>query len=253
MQVLATPLETTDDALYRGQVRLRQPKNGYRFGSDAALLAACVTGESGQKVLDLGCGVGAVLLGAAYRLQQVAFTGIEREAEYALLAQYNATANNMAHRVTVIQDDVRSKQSAPLFGTFDHVVANPPYFGQDTHTAAPQKLRAVARQETDATIADWLQAANVFLRPQGTLTMIYPMDRLSQWLYEASRFAGGITIFPLWPKTGRQAKRVVLRATKGSNAPTALAPGLIVHREDGSYTDEADAVINQGRYLNLGL
>ncbi len=254
MQVLATPLEdTTDDSLYRGRVLLRQPKGGYRFGSDAALLAACLRADSGQTIVDMGCGVGALMLGAAVRLPSVRFIGIEREPVYAALASHNILHNKLQDRVTVIQGDVRSEDLQSLYGTIDHVVANPPYFGLNTHSPAQKPLRAVARQEQDTKIADWLRVASRFLREGGTITMIYPMDRLAEWQNAAEGLVGGITVFPLIPKEGRPAKRVLLRAVKGSDAPMMLAKkDFILHRQDGSLTEEASAIIDHGNYLDLG-
>ena len=38
----ATSVETTEDALLAGQIRLRQPKNGFRAAIDSVLLPAAV-------------------------------------------------------------------------------------------------------------------------------------------------------------------------------------------------------------------
>lgn len=64
-------LATTHDSIYQGKQLLEQPRNGYRFGTDAMLLAAAVQARYGDKVLELGCGVGAVLLAAHTRLPDV--------------------------------------------------------------------------------------------------------------------------------------------------------------------------------------
>jgi len=56
----------------------------------------------------------------------------------------------------------------------------------------------------------------------------------------------GITVFPLWPRAGVAAKRVILQVRHGSRAPLQLLSGLVLHREDGSYTPEADAVLRDG-------
>jgi tRNA1(Val) A37 N6-methylase TrmN6 len=61
----------------------------------------------------------------------------------------------------------------------------------------------------------------------------------------------GLCVFPLWPRQGAQAKRVILQARKGSRAAFSLLPGLILHRDDGSWTSEADAVLRRGSALAL--
>ena len=52
----------TEDAFLGGRLRLLQPAQGYRAGVDPVLLAASVPAMLGQRVLELGCGVGAALL-----------------------------------------------------------------------------------------------------------------------------------------------------------------------------------------------
>lgn len=241
---------TTEDTILQGRLRLLQPSKGYRFGSDAMLLAAAVQGEPGQKVLELGCGVGAVLLAVASRLGQVSFTGIEREVPYASLAEKNIALNGMENRITLVQGDLHDKELFHRLGTFDHVISNPPYY--EAHSSgAVAWLRRVARQEGEEGIAGWLQAANRFLKPNGTVTLIYPVERLQEVLDGLARFAGAVTIYPLWPQQGVPAKRMLVTAKKSSRAPLSIRAGLALHQADGTLTPEAHAIINEGQGLPI--
>jgi tRNA1(Val) A37 N6-methylase TrmN6 len=47
------------------------------------------------------------------------------------------------------------------------------------------------------------------------------------------------------------AKRVILLARKGSRAPFALLPGLVLHEADGRYTAETDAILRGGDALAM--
>ena len=67
----------TEDEFLGGQLRLLQPRHGYRAGMDAVLLAASVPAEPGQAVLDLGCGVGTAGLCLARRVEGLRITGVE--------------------------------------------------------------------------------------------------------------------------------------------------------------------------------
>ena len=42
---------------------------------------------------------------------------------------------------------------------------------------------------------------------------------------------------------------LILRARKAVGTPTRLLPGLVLHRPDGSYTAEADAILREGEGL----
>jgi tRNA1(Val) A37 N6-methylase TrmN6 len=44
---------------------------------------------------------------------------------------------------------------------------------------------------------------------------------------------------------------VIVQARKGSNAPFALLPGLVLHQDDGAWTPEAEAVLRRGSALAL--
>src|SRR5215831_2654006 len=121
---METPL--TEDALLGGRVRLLQPRKGYRVAVDAVLLAAAVDVHAGERVLDLGAGVGAVALCIASRVAGCHILGIELQAGLAALAERNAGLNGVNERVRTILHDLAEPLPAGI-AAFDHVVTNPPY------------------------------------------------------------------------------------------------------------------------------
>lgn len=242
-------LATTHDTIYQGRLRLEQPAKGYRFGSDAMLLAASLDARPNQSVLELGCGVGAVLMAAWHRLEGVKLTGIEREAGYADLAEKNIRENKAEDRVNVYRCDLMQPMAALALGSFDHVIANPPYYETGSHSGAETDLRRVARQHEPGDLAVWLQVANRMLRPKGSVTFIHATEKLDELITGLQKFCGAITIMPLWPQQDQPSKRVIIRGTKGSKAPLALLPGLVLHQVGGGLTPRADHIINHGRNL----
>ena len=242
-------LATTHDTIYQGKLTLEQPRKAYRFGSDAMLLAASIHAHDSQKVLELGCGVGAVLMAAHYRLPAIHFTGVEREEVYAALAKENVARNNAENHVTIVQGDVCDKGLLHLLGTFDHVVANPPYYDTGTHSGAVDELRRVARQQSADDLVEWLQAANRFVKPKGTVTIIHSVEKLDELINGLKKFCGAIRVFPLWPQAGQSCKRVIIHALKGSKTPLTIMPGLVMHEADGSMTARAAEIINHGKSL----
>ena len=65
------------DYIFGKQVQLKQMKTGYRFGSDAVLLASYIRANNGD-LLDLGAGVGAVSLGIAWRYPKCKIIAVEK-------------------------------------------------------------------------------------------------------------------------------------------------------------------------------
>src|SRR6202140_1166241 len=100
----------TEDAFLGGQLRLRKPKSGHRAGHDAMLLAAATPAHSGDRVVDLGAGVGAAGLAVAKRVAGIELVLVEIDEGLAALARGNAASNAIAAGVIVL--DVTSAADA---------------------------------------------------------------------------------------------------------------------------------------------
>ena len=118
--------EFTKDSFLGGGIRIWQPKKGYRAGIDPILLAASVNVSAGQKVLDLGCGVGTASFAIGYRVKNVELYGIEIQKVFADLADLNSKENGIEFQVECT--NISNLSSNITSKNFDHVIANPPYF-----------------------------------------------------------------------------------------------------------------------------
>lgn len=228
---------TTEDRLLGGRVLLRQPAGGYRAAIDPVLLAATIPAGEGDRVLDMGCGVGAAALCLAVRIPGCLLTGVELQPALAGLARSNATANGLEGRMAVIEGDIAS---APA-GLFDHAMANPPFL--DRGTRAPDASKAAANMEGEVDLAGWIAAAARAVKPKGWLTMIHRADRLDAVCAALAPRFGAVAILPVWPKAGQPARRVLVRARLGARSPASLHPGLMLHRPEGGFTPEAEAIL----------
>ncbi len=233
--------ETVENALLGGRVRLRQPAKGYRAGMDAALLAAAVAAEPGQRVIEAGCGAGAVLMQIAARRPGVALTGLERDPAMAALARENATLNEAeAH---IIEGDVAAGFRALDLPLFDWAVSNPPFFDD------PGALRAPAPGKRGAWMADdglkaWTRFLLKSVREGGRIVVIHRADRLADLLALLGETAGSFAVRGVHPYADEPAKRVLVQAIKTGRAPLRLLPPLVLHDRAGTkHTAEAEAVL----------
>ena len=235
--------ETSEDRLLGGRVRLLQPKAGYRAGADAALLAAACDARAGERVLDVGCGPGAVLLQAAVRRPEARFWGLEREPAAIELARRNLDLNDLKERAEILAGDVTQGFSALRLRPFDAVLSNPPFFDNAKAIRGPDPAKRGAYL-SDAGLGAWAGFLIKAVREGGDVVVIHRADRLAELLALLSPKCGSFQIRPIHPFADAPAKRVVLRATKTGKAPLQLLPPLVLHdRSGGKHTAEAEAIL----------
>jgi tRNA1(Val) A37 N6-methylase TrmN6 len=100
----------TSDAL-TSRVRVAQRRGGHRYSFDDVVTAwvAARSAPAARTYLDLGCGLGSVLLMVADRLQHVRALGIEAQAESFALANHNVEQSWLAYRVRLLHGDLRDE------------------------------------------------------------------------------------------------------------------------------------------------
>lgn len=240
-------MATTDDALLAGQVRLKQPKDGFRAAIDTVLLAAAVPAKAGDRVIEIGSGCGAASLCLARRVEGVLVTGIEIQQPLVRLAGDNIRLNGLDSRVEIMAGTVNGPLPPRVQGPFDFAMMNPPYLDAAGSRPPPNDAKAVAQIEGAEDGLDvWIKQVHGLLRHKGILTLIHRADRLDDVIAcLAGRFAG-ITVFPLWPRSGEPAKRIIIRARKGVATPLILSAGLTLHEANGDFTAAAGAALRGG-------
>jgi tRNA1(Val) A37 N6-methylase TrmN6 len=245
----------TDDLALGGRLRLLQPRRGHRFGHDAILLAAATPAIAGDRVADLGAGVGTAGLALAVRVDGARVTLVEIDARLAALAGENAMRNSLAGRVDAVALDIAAPLDAFAAAglaaeSCDIVMMNPPFHDAGKLQASPDACRRRAHEIEAAKLTDWAAAARRLLRPGGVLTLIFRADGLPALLDLVDGF-GGVTVMPVHPKPGAPAIRVLLAALKGSRAPFAIREGLVLAGSDGTPTARTEAILRQGQALDL--
>jgi len=236
----------TRDAFLGGRILLRQPASGHRIGTDAALLAAALRPQPGERIVDLGAGVGAVGLALAALAPDCHVVLVEIDPDVSALASENIAANGLGERVELAAIDLTDKAARRGFPGLaangaDHVLMNPPFHQPGTTRAAPAAYRQRAHIGLVDSEESWSRAAASLLRPGGTLTQIHRADALPRILAALAGRFGDIRVLPVLPNASNAATRVLIRAVKGSRAPFLLLPSLVLH-EEGAFTPLAEAL-----------
>ncbi|MFK8003464.1 MAG: methyltransferase domain-containing protein [Polyangiales bacterium] len=157
----------TDDHLTAG-VRIWQRKKGHRYSLDDVLTAheALAQRPKPRRYLDLGCGIGSVLLSVFEKARPERAVGLEAQDQSFAMVQKNAARNEFD--IELFQGDLRDpERRAALGGPFDLITGTPPYAPPGTATPSPDSQRAHARIEYRGGIEAYLEAAAELLAEDG--------------------------------------------------------------------------------------
>lgn len=248
--------DLTEDAFLGGQLHLRQLKSGHRAGHDAMLLAAATPARPGDRVVDLGAGVGAAGLAVAKRVSGIDLVLVEIDPTLADLARQNAAANAIAADVIVLDVTVAAGAFAAVHllpDSVDVVLMNPPFNDVARHRASPDKAREVAHVATAATLESWLHAARRILKPKGTLTLIWRADGIAELLAALDRGFGSLELLPVHADVTQPAIRILIRAAKGGRAPTRIHTGLVLNDESGVPNKQVQDILTGKGILPLAV
>ncbi len=234
-----------EDRILDGRLVLRQPASGHRVGTDAVLLAAMLE-DAGALAIDAGAGVGAVGLAVAQRARGACVRLVERDPMLAQIAAQNVALNNLTERVSVVACDLlslASRKAAGLAnGAAQSVFTNPPFYAAAQVRASPHAGRAAAHVLGPGGVEAWLRACLALLAPGGRFAMIHLPEALPAILEACGGRLGGLRILPVHAREGEDARRILVSGRKGSRAPLAIAPGLVLHGRDGRFTARAEAL-----------
>ena len=216
-----------------------QETKGYRFSVDAILLAGLTRFKREDRVIELGTGCGVIPLVLAHRGRtRERITGIEIQPELAGLAHRNVDDNGLGDRIDIREMDLRQVSSFFLPGSFDIVLANPPYRRAGTGRVNPNRQKAVARHELTATLPDVFSSARHLLPQGGRMALIYPATRLAHLLnsaHEQGFSPKHLRIIYSYPNG--PARLVHIECRKGGGEEIRIEPPFYIYDEDGQYTD----------------
>lgn len=165
------PAPDEDLCFLTGEWRLFQKQHGHRWSLDdlvtAAVAAPYAQALGAERMLDLGCGLGSVLLMMAWRFPQADVTGIEAQADRAALGRRSITWNGVEDRCRIVDGDLREPTVLPAGARFPLITGTPPYFPQGTGPESEKAHAAACRFELRGGIEEYAAAAARWLAPEG--------------------------------------------------------------------------------------
>ncbi|MBQ7051261.1 MAG: tRNA1(Val) (adenine(37)-N6)-methyltransferase [Clostridia bacterium] len=227
------------DDLQRSGLRILQREEGFRFGTDAVLLADFAAPKKGEHVADVGTGTGVLPLLLSARAEGTTFDAFEIQPDVADMARRSVQINALEARIRIHALDCREAAKAIGHETCHLVVSNPPYTAQGAGLVSPEKTRALSRSDSDCPLGEWIAACGRLLRNGGRLCCVFPAPRFLE-LCDAMRTAR------IEPKRVRfvvaresaAPKLVLTEGLKGGRPGLHVQPMLITHDAQGGFTPE---------------
>jgi tRNA1(Val) A37 N6-methylase TrmN6 len=233
------PGETVDKIL-GGALTIVQPANGYRFAIDSILLARFAAIRRRDRVLELGAGSGVISVAIAATRHPREITALELQPELAALIARNAALNN-CHHLTVLQADLRRRTIRNLTpGSFDALVANPPYRAIASGSVSPNLARHAARDESNATLEAFIRAAGRYCKNGGRASFIFTAARTAELIATmVKHHLEPKRLRFIYPYLHRPATMLLIESRKRGGIEASIEPPLILYEAPGVYTAEA--------------
>ncbi len=197
-----------------GPYTYRWTEGCFPLGADSLALGSFCTLRPRDRVLDLGCGAGLLLLLCARRTEGLTLAGVELDLRAAEAARENLSANDLSGDIHT--GDLRTVSPT---GPFDLVISNPPWYPENAGPAGRP-----GRTES-CTFPELCRAAAHALRDKGRFALVHRPERLAE-LMTALRDTG------LEPKRLQFCRHrpdkppfaVLLEAAKGGRAGLDILP-----------------------------
>ena len=230
------------ESLWNG---VRMAEGGFRLGTDSVLLAHFAQFPPRSRVADLGAGCGTLGLLLCASDPQIRVTGVELDEKAHLAALQNIRENALEDRLRSLPGDVREIRTLLPAGSFDCVIANPPYFPAGSGKGSTRS--AMARSEDTLPLSS-LCAAAPWLRPcGGRFALVHRPERLCD-IFCAMRESG------IEPKRVRFVRHrpgapvclVLVEGRRGGAPGLRFEADLIEFTQDGAETADYRAAYHRG-------
>jgi tRNA1Val (adenine37-N6)-methyltransferase len=182
------PADARRDRLI-GDWHLYQRTGGHRTSTDDLITAwyavhRCV--ERPLRYLDLGCGVGSVLLMTSHKLRPQVAHGVEAQTRSVAMACRTISelpANDCV--ITVEHGDIRSAEFRD--GPYDLVTGSPPYFPVDAGTLPGDPQKRDCRFDTRGGVEAYLEVAVRAMTDTARLYLVFQTRQTDRLMHAATR------------------------------------------------------------------
>ena len=156
--------------------------------------------------------------------------------------------NNLENQIKILNMDVNDLSSIYETDTFDLITCNPPYFKvKNKSNTNFNKVKSIARHEHNLELDNVFKCAKKILKNNGRIALVHRTDRLIDiiMLMKNNNIEPKRMQF-VYPFSNSQSNLVLIEGAKNGNPGFILEKNIIVHNDDGSYTDFITNIFNGG-------
>ena len=232
------PGERLDDLQTSG-LRLIQRPGTFRFGTESVLLADFAAPRRGERIVDLGCGNGAIALLLAGHREDARIDAVELQPELADMAERSVLLNGLEDRVRVRCADMREVWREIGRESCSLAVCNPPYGEPGGGYARADEAERVARTEGDLSPADVAASAAALLKYGGRFCAAFPARRALEMMTAMEKCGlAPKRVRGVHARADRAPRLMLIEAVKGGGSGLHWLPPLILYEEDGRVSAE---------------
>ncbi|MDD3364602.1 MAG: tRNA1(Val) (adenine(37)-N6)-methyltransferase [Syntrophomonas sp.] len=239
-------VEETMDDLILGNMKIIQGAHGYRFSLDAVLLAHFPEITGVRRVFDLGTGSGVIPLLLAVRNPDLQISGVEIQPAMVDRARRSVSLNGLAHRIEIIQEDIKELKKSLPGGCAELVLSNPPFWRQGEGHISINSEEAIARHELNLNLEKLVQQGVYLLCQGGKLAIIQRAERLAEAMEIFRHHKLSIKRLRMVHSfVDRNAGLVLLEGQKNRPGSLTILPPLVIYEKPGEYSDEIKQIYRE--------
>lgn len=233
-------MEVLNDILGYKNRKIFQDDNCFSFSLDSVMLANFVSIRlRDKKILDLGCGNGAISLIMSLRTDKK-IVGVEIQKKLASLAKRSVEYNNLCNQIEIINTDIKDFARVNNVEKFDVIVCNPPYFKVNEKNYFNESIeKRLARHEVLLTLSDVFLVSRRLLKNNGTFAIVHRPERFLE-IIDSFRNNG---IEPkriqfVYSKINKEATLILIEGQKNGRPGLKIEKPFILYDENNNILPE---------------
>jgi tRNA1(Val) A37 N6-methylase TrmN6 len=237
------------DLLAYDGLKIFQRDDLFKFSIDALLLGDFVQmNPTTKKIIDLGCGLGAVSLYLSLKTK-ADIIGIDIQKDVIDIAKKSLAYNQLQKQIHFYHRNIKQAYKDFETNQFDVVVCNPPFYkSNEVKQQNDLESLSLARHEVSLNLNDLFLATKRLLSNGGKFYFIHRVERMDEIIIELNKhhFVAKRMRF-VYTKPGKPAKMLLVEARhNGAMGSLEIQEPLYIYNENNDYTDEILKIFHLG-------